>query len=166
MKLGKSNSVKSHWIFALYVSYTLIRSILYRSRSVRRYTPECPTNAPESPYYGNRLPIRFHDTRLYVLFGPCKHVMIERRRNVRKNFYGSQRGERAFDRKSPVAPHIYLFLSRGDKYTRSLRVNAVSMRKLQSLWFYISLFNYFRRYKGAKEFHQILILPSAGEKLK
>lgn len=87
---------------------------LYRSRSARRYTPECPSNAPESPYYGNRLPIRFRDTRLYVLSGPYKRVMIERRRNVRKNLCRSWRSEHAFGRGSPIAPRIYSHFSRDD----------------------------------------------------
>lgn len=143
VKLGKSNSVKSHWIFASCASYALIQSILYRSRSVRRYTPECPSNAPESPYYGNRLPIRFRDTRLYVLFGPCKHVMIERRRNVRKNFYRSYRRECAFDRRSSVALHIYSLLFHGDMsmFARVLfALTQVLMRKLQLLWFNFSIY--------------------------
>lgn len=73
-----------------YISYTLIQSILYIDRRpVHRYTLEFPSNAPESLYYGNRLPIRFRDTRLYVLSGPYKRIMMERRRNVHKNFYGS-----------------------------------------------------------------------------
>lgn len=76
--------------FAIRVSYTLIQLILYIDRwPVYRYTLEFPSNAPESLYYDNRLPIRFRDTRLYVLSRPYKRIMIERRRNVRKNFYGS-----------------------------------------------------------------------------
>lgn len=85
-KIIAQNCIK----FAVHISYTSIQLIPYIDRRlVHRYTPEFPSNAPESLYYGNRLPIRFRDTRLYVLSGPYKRIMIERRRNVRKNFYGS-----------------------------------------------------------------------------
>lgn len=69
---------------------------------------EYPSNAPKSPYYGNRLPIRFRDTRLYVLSGSYKRVMIERR-NVHKNFRGSQLSEQAFGRGSLIA-HIRIYM--------------------------------------------------------
>lgn len=61
-----------------YIVYINSVDSLYGSYHARRYTPEYPSNAPESPYYGNRLPIRFHDTCLYVLSGSYKRVMIER----------------------------------------------------------------------------------------
>lgn len=83
-KARKMPVTKIRRIFGIVCTLILADS-LYRSRPARPYTLKCPSNAPESSYYGNRLPIHLHDTHLYVLSGLYKNVMIERRGNVRKN---------------------------------------------------------------------------------